>query len=388
MQRTSRSVISWKRSNDWDEPSEEPLGHPKMSRMDKTLNIDLQDDHLRRMMSAYEGPQHSVVGMTFSNGHPRYLHAGGQTPDVASENQIFEIGSITKVFTAILLCVLIEEGEVDPHAPVSEMGDVLSDVPVWITPERLVSHTSGLPNLYIPIWKALFQQQLEGPYASFSRTDLLAWLAQWHGKDPEAKLRHGYSNLGFGLLGEAMAIQQGKPFAALLAEKVIDPLGLKDTSGNLDDDQQRRFMQPRSTSGRPVMPWAFEVLAGAGFLRSTAQNLGSFASRIVWSINDPKTALDRAIVRSAKPVFGLGRHGRTRPFAQCSGWIRMKNGRADPPMLFVNGGTAGSTCTLFVCPESERALSVPSNNGAAANLWAITKLWWSNPTKRAFDYLT
>ena len=256
--------------------------------MNKTVNIDLQSDQLRSMMRPYKGPQHSVVGMTFSKGHPRYLHTGRRPPDVAIENQIFEIGSITKVLTAILLCVLIEEGEVDPHAPLSEMSDVLSDVPAWITPERLISHTSGLPNLYIPIWKALFQQQPEGPYASFSRTDLLTWLAQWHGKDPRTNLRHRYSNLGFGLLGEAMAIQQSKPFEALLAKKVIEPIGLKDTFGDLDSDQQARFMQPRSTRGKGVNPWTFEALAGAGYLRSTARDLALFASRIVEASREPK----------------------------------------------------------------------------------------------------
>ena len=356
--------------------------------MDKNVKIDLQDDHLRRMMRLYEGPRHSVVGMTFSNGHPRYFHTGHRPSDVAIENQIFEIGSVTKVFTAILLCVLIEEGEVDPHAPLSEMSDVLSDVPAWITPERLISHTSGLPNLYIPIWKALFQQQPEGPYASFSRTDLLAWLAQWHGKDCKTNLKHRYSNLGFGLLGEAMAIQQSKSFAALLAEKVIDPLGLKDTYGSPDDDQQIRFMQPRSTSGVPVMPWAFDAWAGAGFLRSTAQDMGCFASRIIDAINEPKTMIDRAIVRSAEPVFGLGRNGHARPIAQCSGWMRMQSGEADPTMLFANGGTAGSTCTLSIYSETKRASAILSNNGVAANLWANAKLSWANPTQKAYDYLT
>ena len=185
-----------------------------------------------------------------------------------------------------------------------------------------------------------------------------------------------------------MALQQNKPFETLLSKKVIEPLGLKDTCGDLDGDQQARFMQPRSTRGKGVNPWTFDALAGAGYLRSTARDLGKFASRIIDAINDPETTLDRAIVRSARPIFGLGRDSRARPFAQCSGWIRMKNGEADPPILCANGGTAGSTRTLFVCPESRRGLSVLSNNGTAANLWASTKLWWSNPTKQAFDYLT
>ncbi|MGH1575766.1 serine hydrolase domain-containing protein [Planktotalea sp.] len=343
---------------------------------------------LDQMTKPYEGKQHTVVALSLSDGKVQFIGSGLSEPKAPKEDLIFEIGSITKVFTGILLGVLVEDGAIDPRAPLSETTPALADVPSWITPERLTSHTSGLPNIYVPIWKALFQQRPEGPYASFTRMDLLSWLRNWRGKDPKGHLRHNYSNLGAGLLGEAMAMQAGKPFTELLTERVLHPLGLKNTSGHLNDAQQARFMQPKNTSGKPVPPWTFDALSGAGYLRSTARDLASFSRSVIRAINAPNTVLDHAIKQTAKPIFGLGRNGRAYPFAQCSGWMSMSPDHSQPRILFANGGTAGSTCALYVCPEKERAIAILSNNGVAANLWASTKLSWSNPTRVAHDLLT
>lgn len=354
-----------------------------MTALLKTVGACLHEDRLRRMMTSYEGPKHSVVGLIYAKGRTSFIGAGVQAPDIALEDQIFEIGSITKVFTAILLCLLVEEGKIDPRAPLAEMSDALSNVPPWITPERLVSHTSGLPNIYVPIWKALFQQLPEGPYAGFSRSDLLSWLHRWRGKDPGMTLKHRYSNLGIGLLGEAMAIQQGQPFRALLADRVLYPLRLKDTTRDLDACQDERFMQPRNTNGKPVVPWSFDALAGAGYLRSTAHDLGRFAHRVIQAINDPKTPLDHAIKRSSEPIFGLGRGGKPHPLAQCAGWVAIMNTASEPGVLLANGGTAGSTCALYIHPGKAAAIGILSNNGVAANLWTSLKLDWSDQIGQA-----
>jgi CubicO group peptidase (beta-lactamase class C family) len=67
------------------------------------------------------------------------------------------------VFTAILLCHIVEEGKIAPKAPVREMSEVLAGLPDWITPERLTVHTSGLPNYYMPLWKAAFRKTPNSP---------------------------------------------------------------------------------------------------------------------------------------------------------------------------------------------------------------------------------
>jgi len=352
-----------------------------MADLDAHLNL------IRSLMRPYESPHHAVVAFWLHDGEVNYFQSGPQIAEVPYGEWIFEIASITKVFTAILLCRLIEEGKIDPKAPVREMSDALTDVPDWITPERLTAHTSGLPNYYTPLWKAFFRQSPNGPYADFSREDLLAWFRQRGVRSAPNVLRHRYSNLGVGLLGEAMAIMEGQSFSDLLAAKVTGPLGLKDTRDRLRAVQESRCAQPRAPSGKAVSPWIFQSLAAAGCLRSSAQDLAAFAKAVIRALRTPQTTLDHAIVRSAIPILGLGRKGALIPTAQCSGWLRVTMDPHAPGYFFHNGGTAGSSCALYISPERQTAFGVLSNNGVAGNLWAATKLNWSNPMQKAHDLL-
>lgn len=348
---------------------------------------------LRKMMAAYEGPQHSVVGMQLHEGRVQYLMVQPPliqpTPaPIAPEALLFEIGSITKVFTAILLCHLVEEGMVDPQAPLREMAPELAEVPDWITAERLSAHTSGLPRIHVPLWKALLRPLPADPYATFSRGDLLDWLHRWrHAPACKAprKLRHGYSNLGVGLLGEALALRTGQPYLALLQDRLLNPLGLTDTGVKLSADQQRRFQQPRRPRGKPVPPWTFQAIAAAGCLRSTADDLARFAAAVINAHSAPDTPLDRAICRASQPVFGLGPKGNTTPVAQCSGWLQLQLDPTRPGYLFHDGATAGSTAALYICPEAGKACAILSNNGIAASLWQGLKLEGSNQRKQAAE---
>lgn len=341
-----------------------------------------RQDRLRAMMRTYESERHSVVAFGLRNGNAEFFHSGARCADIPPADVIFEIGSITKVFTGILLCLLIEEGKVDPRAPLGALSDALAVVPEYITPQRLISHTSGLPNLHMPIWRAAITPMPDGPYADFSRADMLHWLRDWTGK-PAGPHRHAYSNLGVGLLGEAMAMQAGKPFVDLLAEKVFAPLGLTDTTDLLDEDGQNRLAQPRHRNGTAVRPWTFQALAAAGCLHSSARDLARFSTRVLHAMAAPETALDRAICRSAVPILGLGPRGATVPAAQCSGWICARPSPPSCGMLHASGGTAGSTCALYICPDRQEALAILSNNGIASSLWGSVKLCCSNQVRQA-----
>ncbi len=178
---------------------------------------------------------------------------------------------------------------------------------------------------------------------------------------------------------------EGKPFVELLGEKVTGPMTLKDTTDRLDSAQQSRFATSKTTGGKSVPPWAFQSLAAAGCLRSTTNDLARFAEAVTRAVVAPETALDRAISKSASPLLGLGPKGAMTPTAQCSGWLLMTPDKQVPGFLFHNGGTAGSSCALYVSPERKAAFAILSNNGVAGNLWGSTKLNWSNPMKRASE---
>jgi len=338
-------------------------------------------------LAPYRGGATALVTSVMHNGEMSVTASGalGQAQSTPPEDLIFEVGSITKIFTALLLSLLVDEGKIDPNRPINTLAKELSDVPPWITPKALATHTSGLPRIHVPLWKALIFSLPNDPYAAFSRCDLIAWFNERKGSKRPHRMRHAYSNLGFGLLGEAMAISAGKPFETLLQQKVIAPLGLVETGTKLTASQQARFMQPFDTKNKPVTPWTFQAIAGAGCLRSTTRDLGRFSNAVMAALVNPVTSLDRAICRSIQPVLGLGPGGATEPVAQCLGWLSIKVNVNAPRMLFHNGGTAGSTSSLYICPTANAAVTILSNRGVAAGLWSSMQLRRSNPDQAMND---
>jgi len=341
-----------------------------------------------RLAAPYQHPSTSVVVLSKQNervcaklfGDPP---VSGTCPP---QDVLFEIGSVTKIFPALLLARLTVDGEIDPNRPIGDICKAFSGAPVWITPKRLASHTSGLPRLHVPVWKAFFHGIDDDPYADFSRNDLIAWMRNWRSTKPPRETAHVYSNFGFGLLGEVLAISQGREYEELLREKVLAPLGLRNTSISLTEDQRMRFANPHNNSGKPVVPWTFRAMAGAGALRSTAGDLARFSGQIISALERPTTALDHAIAYAAMPVVGLGPRGNSQPMSQCLGWISMTLNVSGPRMLFHDGGTAGSASAVYVCPQKRAAIVVLANRGVAAGVWSNLNLIWSNPHRVAHDH--
>ena len=166
-------------------------------------------DRLRTMIESYEGPRHTAVAIALGKGGCHFISSGPQKPDTSADRSIFEIGSITKVFSAILLRVLIEECRIEPSSPLRDQASSLMAAPGWITPENLTSHTSGLPRIHVPLWQALIDPLPQDAYACFPWADLLEWLQERSRKAPPSRRRHAYSNLGVGPLDEVMAMREG-----------------------------------------------------------------------------------------------------------------------------------------------------------------------------------
>ncbi|RYD63197.1 MAG: hypothetical protein EOP83_12755, partial [Verrucomicrobiaceae bacterium] len=175
----------------------------------------------------------SIAGVT------RFEGVGKLEPDgIAPEKRVFEIGSITKVFTGLLLADAVEAKKVRLDSTLKELlGDEVTfadpDVAA-ITLVQLSTHTSGLPRL--PDNMGWFIGLSNDPYKKYDRKDALKFLAK-------AELDHAppfpasYSNYGVGLLGELLSGIQQKSYADLVAEKITGPLGMKDTVVVLDKDQ-------------------------------------------------------------------------------------------------------------------------------------------------------
>ncbi len=177
----------------------------------------------------------------------------------------FEIGSLTKLFTARLLELLAAAGTVRLDEPAAAcLG------PGWrlrraITLERLAEHRSGLPRLPRRAWLSIMRDP-DDPYRHLTVDDLRRSLPAL----PRPRTMR-YSNFGYALLGHALAARAGMPWEALVRERITQPLGLGDTG--VDGP----VAQPHDKKGREVPPWTMGAIEGAGALRSTAADLARFA---------------------------------------------------------------------------------------------------------------
>lgn len=232
------------------------------------LEAVLREDLKQTLATGVLAPGKNIgvsIGVVTKTG--RHVFAlGAATPD-----SLFEIGSITKTFTGLVLAQLIEQGKVKTDTPVRELlpaGVVAKPVGAEITLLDLVTHHSGLPRMptnFAP-------SDPTNPYADYDATQLEAFIAQIGVAKP-ADARFLYSNLGLGLLGYALGRAAGQPWPQLVAEQVLQPLGMQETVVAIPPVLRARFIGGHNGWLAPVHAWDLDALAGAGALRSTAGDM-------------------------------------------------------------------------------------------------------------------
>ena len=230
----------------------------------------------KRVDEAKEGTG-AIVGVLTRRGRSftAYGRARADGPEITAET-IFEIGSITKVFTALLLADMAERGEVALDDPVRKYLPSGVTVPSRgrreITLADLATHTSGLPRDPVN----LDLRSLDDPWAEYRPADLYAFLKSYSlQRDPGAHVE--YSNVGMGLLGHALAARAGVSYEALLTRRVLDPLGMRNTSVVVDEGRRARRATGHNQALAPVPWWHFDSMAGAGGMNSTASDMLVFA---------------------------------------------------------------------------------------------------------------
>ena len=296
----------------------------------------------------------SIVDGGTNFGQAGFLREDGPSVDA---DTLFEIGSITKVFTGILLADVVLKGKAllgDPiskHLPVDLLP---SDSPLQtVTLLDLATHTSGLPRLPANLEEGAIPGD---PYAHYSTERLYDCLRGFEEADFEKRGATSYSNLGMGLLGHLLERISGKPYEALLHETIFAPLGMKSSfvqrkPESLPVSERERFATGHS-GGKPVEHWHIDVLCGAGAIVSSARDLMTFAA--AHDSPDTPEALRKAMEFAAKPQRGqVG-----------LGWFVGKEG------LNHDGGTGGFRSELRVSPAAKTA-SVRLMNGAVPSSDAV-----------------
>ena len=317
------------------------------------------DDEIRQILVERIDEQRRSVGIVVGvveGGQRRVVSYGRIATDDSrgvDGDTVFEIGSITKVFTAILLADSAGEGAVEFETPVQRLLGPEATVPMRndteITLLHLTTHSSGLPRMPDNFRPA----DAGNPYADYTVAQLYEFLSS-HELQRDIGAEVEYSNLGTGLLGHALALSQETDYETLVSTRLLDPLGMSDTSITLSPSQQERLAVGHSVQLRPVANWDLTTLAGAGALRSTVNDMLAFVEANLGLRESP--LLDEMSVTHAArrdfPAPGM-RIG--------LGWvIRSGHGRE---LHWHNGGTGGYRSFLGFDLESQTGVVVLSNSG-------------------------
>lgn len=218
-------------------------------------------------------------------------------PGEVDGNTLFEIGSITKVFTGLLLQDMADHGEVQLDDPISKYLPASVTVPSRngheITLRSLATHSSGLPRLP----KNLSPADGGNPYADYTVAQMYEFLSSYKLKrDVGAKSE--YSNFGMGLLGHILALRAGTNYEVLVVNRICGPLKMDSTRITLTSELQARFATGHDENGMRTSNWDLPTLAGAGALRSTANDLLKLLSAEMGLTPSP---LSNAMVKSQTP---------------------------------------------------------------------------------------
>lgn len=297
-----------------------------------------------------------VIGVTQRGqravlGFGRVAATNSVLPDART---MFEVGSVTKVFTALALARLELDGKLkltDTLREVLPEKVALAKSIEAVTLMHLATHTAGLPRL--PSNLDASAANLANPYAKYRTEDLQQYLAGAKVNNPAGALMD-YSNVGFAVLGQALSPKAGQSYEALLRSSVLDPLGLTDTVIQLSPDQRTRLTPGHSPKGEVVPGWDFDAFAPAGALQSNAADLLTF---IEANLADADTSVGRILAR-ARQLHKVGEAGEL-PL----GWQRQQDFQTGLEICWHNGGTGGYASMIAFCRKPQLGVVVLSNHG-------------------------
>jgi len=299
-----------------------------------------------------------VVAGVLHHGTRRIYAYGTAKPD-----SIFEIGNISKTFTALLLARMAVEEKVKLNEPVRELlaaGTVAKPPGVEIDLLDLATHRSGLPKMA----RIARRADRTDPEADYSAADLFAFMST-QGVAEKGRRQFQFSNLGYSLLAEALAQRAGKTYPELLESEITGPFGLHDTVVGLSAEQPARFIQGHNWENRTVNGWQMDGQAGAGGIRSTASDMLTYLDA---QLHPASFATDATLARAIEQTHQL--HGDVERGLEIGlAWFYDDNEK-----IFWSGGeTEGYSAYAFFDPKGDYAAIVLLNRTMSLS-WFIKLL--------------
>jgi CubicO group peptidase (beta-lactamase class C family) len=297
-----------------------------------------------------------VVGLSIAlidRDRVEYLHHGRvslASEAVPDRDTVYEVGSLSKVFTGLLLAEMVHAELVGLDQPAQQLLPAGVHMPErsgrQIALRHLSTHTSGLPRLpdNMPV------SDPADPYADYRAEHLYAFL-DTHRLRRDPGVAFEYSNLGTGLLGHLLGLRLGADHYTALRQRVLLPLAMTSTDTTPSPELAGRLAQGHDADARPAAPWRFDVLAAAGGLRSTMRDMVRFAQANLapdGSGIGPALRLARQRHGDAPGFHGIG-----------LGWFLI-----DERNIFHNGQTGGFHGFMQLDPAETRGVVVLANSAS------------------------
>lgn len=305
---------------------------------------------------------------TYIKGYGTVSREKQAVPDTTT---LFEIGSITKVFTTALFASLAEKGLVgyedlaEKHLP--EEAILNDSIKGKITLKHLAAHMSGLPAL-----PEEWLQEMDScnPYKDLTRQKLYEYLSKARLEEEPGK-KSSYSNLGMGLLGHILETKTSTSLEALFTSGICDRLGMYNTVVHLSPAQAMHMAEGHDESGKKTCNWDIPVLTGAGALRSNAADMIKFLRA---NMNTSGDSLGRAFevchlaVADVAPGVRVG-----------LGWHTLD--LMGKEVVWHNGGTGGYRSFIGFNKEKQTGIVVLSNSTGSVDELAVSLLFAALTTK-------
>ena len=292
-------------------------------------------------------PNNTQLSIAISqNGKTNYygiIKLNDTIKPIENQNKIFEIGSITKVFTSTVLAWLVEERKIKLTDDINSYYSFPFKDNITLNFKSLANHTSGLPRLP----ENLELSNETNPYKSYGKREIDEYLKNLM---KTGSKNYDYSNLGAGLLGYTLGLSQKTSFQYLLQKKVFDKYKMK-SSFTSSQNLGNKLVKGLDKNGKTVSNWDFDVLFGGGGILSTTEDLVKFA-------NAHFNATNKELTLTRTPTFDINENMKIG-----LGWhlLKSKNGK---DLVWHNGGTGGFSSSMCLNTNDKITVIILSNLSA------------------------
>jgi CubicO group peptidase (beta-lactamase class C family) len=302
-----------------------------------------------------EFPNNSEMAIALVHPNKLVLYGLQRTNDSISItnnfNRVFEIGSITKVFTTQLLINLLGEGRIRKldESVLPYLDFTIKGNPD-ITFRQLANHTSGLPS---NLDGSIFNTDASNPYKSWNKEKMVEYFSRDVKLDSEPGVTYQYSNVGMALLAYTISKIEEKEYEPLLQENIFKPLEMKQST-TLRSLVQDDLVQGYNWKGKPTANWEMAEMKGAGAVLSSTNDLAKY---VMWNFS----ALTNELKQMSQSTKVINDH-----LEIALGWHIIKN-KTSNPFLWHNGGTGGYKSSMAINLNNNTGAIILTNIGATDN---------------------